>query len=248
MEVALTLFIVIGATTVVLNLSRFAGKSPFFVSRLEYINTQLKYQALLLGVALLVLLALHFVNPANLSAFLAPGNVAAPAKEVSWMGITQGESWLGLGTSLTLFITAATSIFVYLQFRNSGGGLEKLLPFLPWVLLFSLSNSFSEEVIYRLGVVVPLVGAIDTSHILLISAIAFGAPHLRGMPNGIVGALMAGLLGWLLAKSVVETNGIFWAWFIHFLQDVVIFSAFVLAAANKSLNRASGTSRAPLAG
>lgn len=51
---------------------------------------------------------------------------------------------------------------------------------------------------------------------------------------------MAGLLSGLLAKSVVETNGIFWAWFIHFLQDVVIFSAFVMAAANKSLGRTRG--------
>ena len=28
-----------------------------------------------------------------------------------------------------------------------------------------------------------------------------------------------------LAKSVEETKGLFWAWFIHFTQDVVIFSA-----------------------
>jgi hypothetical protein len=105
------------------------------------------------------------------------------------------------------------------------------------VLLFSFTNSFSEEVVYRLGVIVPLVGSVDTAYILLISAVAFGAPHLRGMPNGIVGALMAGLLGWLLAKSVVEINGIFWAWFIHFLQDIVIFSAFVMAAANTAFER-----------
>jgi hypothetical protein len=207
---------------------------------LEYINTQSKYQVLLLGVALLVLFVLYFVNAANFSAFLAPGNLAAPAKKFSWLGISEGESWLGLGLSLTFFVTLATSTFIYLKFRKSVGGLKKLVPFLPWVLLFSLSNAFSEEVIYRLGVIVPLVGAIDTNYILVVSAVAFGVPHLRGMPNGIVGALMAGLLGWLLAKSVVETNGIFWAWFIHFLQDVVIFSAFVLAAADKSLHPASG--------
>lgn len=101
--------------------------------------------------------------------------------------------------------------------------------------------------VYRLGIIVPLVGAVETMYILLISAATFGAPHLRGMPNGLVGALMAGLLGWLLAKSVVETNGIFWAWCIHFLQDMVIFSAFVMAAANKSLNRTRGADT-PLAG
>lgn len=119
------------------------------------------------------------------------------------------------------------------QFRKYSRFLKDLTPLLPWVLLISFSNSFSEEVIYRLGVVVPLIGVIDTDVILLISAIAFGLPHLRGMPNGIVGALMAGLLGWLLAKSMVETSGIFWAWLIHFLQDIVIFSALVLAETRK---------------
>ena len=237
MEVMIALVIVIVATAVILNLSRFAAKIPFTVSGLEYINTQSRYQALLLGVAMVVLFAIYFVNGANFVSFLDPGNFVAPAKGVSWLGISEGETWLSLGISLSFFITLATSTFVYLQFRKSGGGLKLLVPYLPWVLLFSVTNSFSEEVVYRLGIIVPLVGSVDTAYILLISAAAFGAPHLRGMPNGIVGALMAGLLGWLLAKSVVETNGIFWAWFIHFLQDIVIFSAFVMAAANTAFER-----------
>jgi uncharacterized protein len=237
MEIVIALVIVIGATAVILNLSRFAEMSPFSVSELKYINTQSKYQALLFGVAMLVLLAIYLMKGANLSVFLTPGNIAAPAKEVSWLGISEGESWRSLGASLSIFITLATSTFVYLQFRKSGGIFKQLVPYLPWVLLFSLTNSFSEEVVYRLGVIVPLVGAVDTDYILLITAVAFGAPHLRGMPNGIVGALMAGLLGWLLAKSVIETNGMFWAWTIHFLQDIVIFSAFVMAAANTAFER-----------
>ena len=237
MEVMIALVIVIGATAIILSLSRFAQKLSFSVSSLEYINIQSKYQVLLFGVAMLVLIAIYFVNVPNFSAFLAPGNIAAPAKGVPWLGISEGESWLRLGASLSFFMTLATSTFVYLQFRKSDAGLKQVIPFLPWVLLFSVTNSFSEEVVYRLGVIVPLVGSINTTYILLISAAAFGAPHLRGMPNGIVGALMAGLLGWLLAKSVMETNGIFWAWFIHFLQDIPIFSAFVMAAANSVLKR-----------
>lgn len=184
---------------------------------------------------MLALLVTYCLNETILSAYLAPGNIAAPAKGVSWLGISEGESWRSLGASLSIFITLATSIFVYLQLRKSVGNPKQLVPYLPWVFLFALTNSFSEEVVFRLGVIVPLVGSVDADHILLISAAVFGVSHLRGMPNGIGGALMAGLLGWLLAKSVVETNGIFWAWFIHFLQDVVIFSAFVMAAANTAL-------------
>jgi len=239
MEIAIALAIVVGATVVILNLGRFAEKSPFPVSGLQYINTQLKYQVLLLCVALVVLVAIYFVNTTNFLAFLSVGNIAASANEVSWLGISTGESWLSLGTSLAFFITLATSTFIYLQFRKSGCSLRLLFPYIPWVLAFSLTNSFSEEVVYRLGVIVPLVGSIDTAYILLISAAAFGAPHLRGMPNGIVGALMAGLLGWLLAKSVIETSGIFWAWSIHFLQDVVIFSALVMGAVNEPVARRS---------
>ncbi len=234
MVVILAFVIVVGATAVILNLGRFANKPPYSVSSLEYINTQSKYQALLFGVTVVVLLCLYFVNAANFWLYLAPGNIAAPAKGVAWLLISDNQSWASVGVILSFFITLVTSTFVYLQFRKSGEGLKQVLPYLTWVLLFSLTNSFSEEVVYRLGIIVPLVGYVDTSYILLISAAAFGAPHLRGMPNGIVGALMAGLLGWLLAKSVIETNGIFWAWFIHFLQDIPIFSAFVMVAANPS--------------
>jgi hypothetical protein len=237
MEVMLAFVIVVGATAVILNLGLVASKSPYSVSGLKYINTQSKYQALLLCVAGVVLFCLYLVNAANFWSYLALGNIAAPSKGVAWLLISDNQSWASIGVTLSFFITLVTSSFVYLQFRKSSAGLKQVLPYLPWVLLFSLTNSFSEEVVYRLGIIVPLVGSVDTSYILLFSAAAFGAPHLRGMPNGIVGALMAGFLGWLLAKSMIETNGIFWAWFIHLLQDIPIFSAFVMAAANSTFGR-----------
>ena len=48
------------------------------------------------------------------------------------------------------------------------------------------------------------------------------------MPSGVIGILLAGLLGYVLSKSIYETNGIFWAWFIHFLQDVIIIGSLYL--------------------
>jgi hypothetical protein len=35
-------------------------------------------------------------------------------------------------------------------------------------------------------------------------------------------------MGWVLAKAMLETRGFFWSWWIHFLQDVVIF-IFIVA-------------------
>jgi hypothetical protein len=58
----------------------------------------------------------------------------------------------------------------------------------------------------------------------------FGLLHYYGVPYGVVGVLMAGLLGWLLGKSMLETRGLFWAWFIHLIQDVLIFSFLAIGS------------------
>jgi uncharacterized protein len=199
----------------------------------EYIKSQSKYQQRLLLAAVFVLCLLQLYAPETLSRFFSIGYLAAPSTKVEWLGIAEGETWLSLGLTLSISITAATFAFVYFQFRGKVGKLRHTFSYAGWILLFSASNSFSEEIIFRLGVIVPLYGDVKTSYILLISAVAFGVPHLRGMPNGIIGACMASLLGWILAKSMIETNGFFWAWFIHFLQDIVIYSAFVMAALSK---------------
>jgi len=120
----------------------------------------------------------HFVNRANLVAFLALGNIDASTKGVSCLGIPEGEPWLGFGADLSFFLALATTALPYLQFRHSGE-LRRVSAFIPRVLLFSATNAFSEEVVYRLGVMVPLAGQVDTAYILLFSAVAFGVPHLR---------------------------------------------------------------------
>ncbi|WP_310570588.1 hypothetical protein [Gemmatimonas sp.] len=59
-----------------------------------------------------------------------------------------------------------------------------------------------------MGLLVPLAGTMNPSLVTLLSPMLFGLPHMRGLPSGLVGALMAGALGWLLARSVLETQGI----------------------------------------
>jgi hypothetical protein len=61
-------------------------------------------------------------------------------------------------------------------------------------------------------------------------AVYFGIMHFYGVPYGVVGVLLAGFLGWILAKSMQETRGLFWAWFIHFWQDVWIFSFLAIGS------------------
>ncbi len=229
-SVIFTIALVSAATLAILQLNHRAGKKPFAVTQLGYINSQATYQLWVTAFALALLALLYVVNPTTFVAFVGVGEPAAPAQAVAVFGISQGESWLTVGTNLSVVITLATATFMVVQFRKHGRSIKHIRPFIPYILLFSITNSFAEEIIYRLAVIIPLYGNMDTASILLLSAIAFGVPHLRGMPNGLLGATMAGILGWVLAKSVIETHGVVWAWTIHCLQDVVIFTGLVLNA------------------
>jgi hypothetical protein len=117
---------------------------------------------------------------------------------------------------------------MYFQLKQYVVNWHLLLQGMGWIVLFSLTNSFGEEAIYRIGIVSPLKDVITPTTVFLISAVLFGIPHFAGMPSGVIGVVMAGVLGFVLAKSVFETQGIFWAWLIHFLQDVVIIGSIYL--------------------
>ena len=94
----------------------------------------------------------------------------------------------------------------------------------PAVLLFAAMNAFNEEMTYRSTMIAGLEKVVGSKHALWNAALFFGIGHYFGVPYGVVGVLMATFLGWFLGKAMIETRGFFWAWLIHFLQDVLIFS------------------------
>ena len=206
----------------------FSKKLNFTISSNSYINTQFNYQLLALVIAAVSLLITYYLNKETFTRYFSLGHLSAPANELKAFGIKQGDTWLKTGISLSIVITVATSVFMYFQLKGIAINWSQLSGALFWIILFSLSNSFVEEMIYRIGIVSPLSGFIAPNTLFLISAIAFGLPHFAGMPSGLIGASMAGLLGYVLAKSMVETGGFFWAWFIHFIQDVVIIGSLYL--------------------
>jgi hypothetical protein len=61
-------------------------------------------------------------------------------------------------------------------------------------------------------------------------AVLFGMAHYYGVPYGFPGVILSGFLGWILSKAMIETKGFFWAWFIHFCQDILIFSFIIMGA------------------
>jgi uncharacterized protein len=228
MKIYITIFTVLVATGILLRGSKIVENWSYSFSENGYIDYQIKYQTLLLLTAFVVLIVSYVLNKDNFTSLFSIGNINAPTEKLPFFGIKQGDKWGETGLSLSLIITLVTAIFMYFQLKQYGVNWHLLLQGMGWILLFSLTNSFGEEAIYRMGIVSPLKGLIAPTTIFLISAVLFGIPHFGGMPSGIIGVLMAGILGFVLAKSVYETNGIFWAWLIHFLQDVVIIGSIYL--------------------
>ncbi len=238
MEVTIAIIIIALASISIFRLNGLVAKINIRVSRDAYVNNHAKYQVALLLLSLIVLFFAYLQNPHNLMLLLSVGDISAPANSMQWFGISENRTWIFAGIYLSTVITFGTLSFVYIQFRKSKICAGEILPYVGWILLFSLINSFSEEAIFRLGVISPLFGGLGESTLILLSAVIFGLVHFGGMPHGLIGMLMAGFLGWFLAKSVIDTHGIFWAWFIHFIQDVVIYIGFVVGniSANKAIN------------
>ena len=83
---------------------------------------------------------------------------------------------------------------------------------------------------YKASILSVLVGPVGATQALRMVAAYFGIAHFYGIPYGIVGVALAWFLGWILARSMLETRGLGWAWFIHFVQDVLIFGFLAIGA------------------
>lgn len=194
------------------------------------INHQIVYQSITLLAALLFVLVLWSTKTNSFQKYFRKGNIRAKIGPVPMIGLKPKphENWLHLGRNYTIIISFVTAIIIYFQlFEGSSISLNDVLMVLPFSLVFALSNSFVEEIITRFAVVITLKGVVRDKSIQVISALIFGIVHYWGNPGGILGVLAAAFLGWFLAKSIIETEGIFWAWLIHFCQDIIIFSALL---------------------
>src|SRR5512140_1548781 len=155
--------------------------------------------------------------------FLVKGDPAAPAGPIPLI-VSRPPRWNVLGPAVAGAMCLGLLVFTF-AFGSlpSARGLAGLGPLLPFVLLFALTNSFGEEMLYRAPWLGALEGPLGGAQALLLTAVYFGLAHFYGVPYGVVGVILAFIPGWLMGKSILETRGITWAWFIHFCMDVVIF-------------------------
>jgi hypothetical protein len=203
--------------------SRFAGEQPSF--SIAYLGAYIRD----VGVALIVIVGLWLIKKRRSAFFLVKGQLNAPIEPVRWLGIRQGESWRRFGWIFALVAGAVVLVPTMLGIRLSTGMLLRAVPMLPAAVIFAAINAFTEEIYFRTSLLSTLHEVIGTNNTLLINVFFFGIAHyLYGSPPGIVGFLMTGFLAWIMGKSILETKGLVWAWFIHFVPDVVIFVSYAM--------------------
>ncbi len=104
-----------------------------------------------------------------------------------------------------------------------------MLPVLPSILFYAALNAFNEEMTYRAPMLAALEPVGGSRQALWMAAYFFGIAHYFGTPGGILGGIVSIFMGWILGKGMLETRGLFWTWWIHFLSDVAIFAFLTLA-------------------
>ena len=111
-----------------------------------------KYQVFALTVGILTTIAVLILN-LDSKQFLNIGQLNIIAEKEKWLGINGKSSWTATVLQLLFFVSTATGIFMFLaaKYTNSLGNFQ--WSFIPLILLFSLTNSLTEELIFRFGIV-----------------------------------------------------------------------------------------------
>jgi len=206
---------------------------PIYLSWLNNpsINVSMLVEQSLRLMVTLTIIAVLFLMKGHASAFfLVKGNTGAAVEPVKRLGIQEGERWNKLGPLFALIISSGTLAFLALAGRPPIDLVLRALPFLPAILIAAALNAFNEEMTYKASFLSVLEDVVGKHQSLWLIAAYFGIGHYYGVPYGVIGVIMAGFLGWFLGKSMLETRGLWWAWFIHFWQDVLIFSFLAIGS------------------
>ena len=225
--------VVAGVWLVSLALIRLPSLIPLWISTTLHPNGEIdkaiKFHVAQLLLAVLVLGVVGVAWPRVLAGFMQSGDLTIRpdglVQYMGWLGVPDDATWGNEAIEIGFSVSMGTSIFMGLQLWKASDVAWTTLPSLiPWVLLFAVVNAVCEEAIFRVGVLVPLNGHLSHAQLALLSGLLFGLPHYFGTPSGVVGVAMATFMGWLLAYSILETQGVLVAVGIHLVQDIIIFA------------------------
>jgi membrane protease YdiL (CAAX protease family) len=163
--------------------------------------------------------------------FLVRGDLSAPAQPIPFVGLRRPIPWTVFGPALLAVFGVALPIFLYFTVYPDFSDRGRILHCLPWLLLVAALNAANEEFQFRSVLLAHLRTIISPAEGAWLTAALFGLGHYYGQPSGPLGVVMAGVAGWFWARSMIETRGFVWAFFIHMVQDIVIFSFLAVATA-----------------
>jgi len=190
----------------------------------DFILLLLKGQLLKLAAALIIFIVLLYFKKRPKNFFIAMGDIDGEVKPIKFI-LTEPPNWKKLGFTFAIYLSIGTLIFLVI----AGGipSLDKLIsiiPIFPLIIIFAAINSFYEELGYRAALISVLEDKIGSKHSLYLTSVFFGIAHFYGVPYGVIGVIMATFLGYIMGKSMLETRGFFWAFLIHMILDIQIFS------------------------
>lgn len=227
MKLIYILLVVVIAATLLLTANLFVPKINLQLNTNPFINGLAKYQVFALLIAFAATSIILILNP-NSKSFLSLGDWNVVAEKEKWLGINGKSSWKINGLQLLIFISLATGIFMFLGLKYTNSLANFQWQFIPFVLVFAFTNSLAEELVFRFSIIGGFFNQQPKLLIMILSSVLFGLPHYFGQPSGIIGVIMAGILGYVLSKVTYETKGLAIAWMIHFVQDVIIFTALFM--------------------
>lgn len=163
--------------------------------------------------------------------FLSRGDLSAPAQPIPFVGLRKPIPWTVFGPVLLVVFGVALPLFLYFTVYPDFTDRGRILSCLPWILLLAALNAANEEFQFRSVFLAHLRNVLSPAEGALLTAVLFGLGHYYGQPSGPLGVVMAGIAGWFWARSMIETRGFVWAFFIHMVQDIVILSFLAVATA-----------------
>jgi len=161
--------------------------------------------------------------------FLVRGHPNAPAQPSRLFNIKEPKPWTRLASQFMLFYVIILVIVVWLSVQPDLSRISQALIYLPAIIIAAAINALAEEFQFRSMLLARLEPLVRPGQAMLMSAVLFTSLHYyTGTPSGPLGAIEVMFLGWVAAKSMLETRGIVWAWLLHFIADFVIFAFWAM--------------------
>jgi membrane protease YdiL (CAAX protease family) len=180
-----------------------------------------------MGAVLVMFVVLLVMGFRRHDLYLAVGDLKATAEATRLKIPHKPQPWTVFGRNYAIISVGLLLFFLIPAVKPSLANLSVGL--VLFAVVCAAMNSFAEEFLYRSALIPQVLPLFGKGATLMLVPAWFGLAHYFGVPNGLTGVLLAGVGGWFFAKSMIETQGIAWAWFLHFLADFTVYLLLLLA-------------------